>query len=290
MVSVWINVNDGGESFGEESLMKTILVDDMILDLQLFEMKCADMPEFEIVGKFTDPLEAIAFAKDNVVDFAVLDIDMPGINGMELAQKLRDIRGDMVIVFATAHMQYAVDALKIKADYIIFKPFDRYDIEDVLERARLLKQRQKKKYYFQTFGLFDMRIHGVPVYFRSSKAKELLALCVYREGQPVTNYELIEKLWGDEFADNPERTGYRRLIKELTDTLKQYNSDEILIRERGSIRIRKDSVDSDYFEALAGDGEACVSFQGEFMKQYSWAEEAVYGLYERKRLVLAALH
>ena len=33
--------------------MKTILVDDMLLDLQLFELKCADMPDFEIVGKFT---------------------------------------------------------------------------------------------------------------------------------------------------------------------------------------------------------------------------------------------
>lgn len=269
--------------------MKTILVDDMMLDLQLFEMKCADLPEFEIVGKFTSPLEAVEFAKSNVVDFAVLDIDMPGINGMELAQRLRDIRGDMVIVFATAHMEYAVDALKIKADYIIFKPFDRYDIEDVLERAKLLRQRQKKKYYFQTFGLFDLRIHGVPVYFRSSKAKELLALCVYRDGQAVSNYELIEKLWGDDFADNPERTGYRRLIKELTDTLKQYDAEEILIRKRGSIRIRKDIVDSDYFDALLGDAEVCLSFQGEFMKQYSWAEEAVFGLYERKRVVLAGL-
>ena len=125
--------------------MKTILVDDMILDLQLFELKCADLSEFEIVGKFTDPNEAVEYARFNLVDFAVLDIDMPCMNGMELAQQLREIRGDMIIVFATAHMQYAVDAMKMKADYIIFKPFDRYDIEDVLERAKLLKQRQKKK-------------------------------------------------------------------------------------------------------------------------------------------------
>ena len=143
--------------------MKTILVDDMILDLQLFELKCADLSEFEIVGKFTDPNEAVEYARFNLVDFAVLDIDMPCMNGMELAQQLREIRGDMIIVFATAHMQYAVDAMKMKADYIIFKPFDRYDIEDVLERAKLLKQRQKKKYYFHTFGLFDVRIQGDPV-------------------------------------------------------------------------------------------------------------------------------
>ena len=123
--------------------MKTILVDDMILDLQLFELKCADMPEFEIVGKFTDPLAAIAYASENTVDFAVLDIDMPGMSGIELARELRAIRSDIIIVFATAHTKFAVEALKMKADYMIFKPFDREDIIDVLERAKLFRQRQK---------------------------------------------------------------------------------------------------------------------------------------------------
>ena len=62
--------------------MKTILVDDMLLDLQLFELKCADMPDFEIVGKFTDPNAAIEYAAGHVVDFALLDIDMPGMDGI----------------------------------------------------------------------------------------------------------------------------------------------------------------------------------------------------------------
>ena len=83
--------------------MKTILVDDMLLDLQLFEFKCADMPDFEIVGKFTDPNAAIEYASDHVVDFALLDIDMPSMNGIELAQELRCLRNDIIIiVFATA--------------------------------------------------------------------------------------------------------------------------------------------------------------------------------------------
>lgn len=64
--------------------MKTILVDDMLLDLQLFELKCADMPDFEIVGKFTDPNAAIEYAAGHVVDFALLDIDMPGMDGIHL--------------------------------------------------------------------------------------------------------------------------------------------------------------------------------------------------------------
>ena len=115
--------------------MKTILVDDMLLDLQLFELKCADMPDFEIVGKFTDPNAAIEYAAGHVVDFALLDIDMPGMDGIHLAQALRRLRSDIIIVFATAHPKFAVEALKMKADYIIFKPFDREDIADVMDRT-----------------------------------------------------------------------------------------------------------------------------------------------------------
>ena len=266
--------------------MRTILVDDMILDLQLFELKCADMPDFEIVGKFTDPMKAIAFAEHNVVDFAVLDIDMPGMSGMELARRLREIRSDIIIVFATAHPKFAVDALKMKADYVVFKPFDREDIVDVLERAKLFRQRQKKRYRFHTFGVFDMEVDGNPVRFRSNKAKELIALCVYYNGRPVSIHEMVAKLWGDDAADSPENTGYRRTIKELMDSLKGCGAEKIFLRERGNIRVRMDLAESDYQEFLKGNVEAALKFQGSFMEQYSWAEEAVYGLQERKSIML----
>ena len=135
----------------------------MLLDLQLFELKCADMPDFEIVGKFTDPNAAIEYAAGHVVDFALLDIDMPGMDGIHLAQALRRLRSDIIIVFATAHPKFAVEALKMKADYIIFKPFDREDIADVMERAKLLRRRQCKRIHFHTFGAFDMLVDGEPV-------------------------------------------------------------------------------------------------------------------------------
>ena len=175
----------------------------MLLDLQLFELKCADMPDFEIVGKFTDPNAAIEYAAGHVVDFALLDIDMPGMDGIHLAQALRRLRSDIIIVFATAHPKFAVEALKMKADYIIFKPFDREDIADVMERAKLLRRRQCKRIHFHTFGAFDMLVDGEPVHFRSGKAKELMALCVYRDGRPVSIHEIVENLWGE----NADGTG-----------------------------------------------------------------------------------
>lgn len=269
--------------------MKTILVDDMLLDMQLFELKCKDVPDFEIVGKFTNPFEAIAYAKENVVDFALLDIDMPGMNGMELAKELRQIRSDIIIVFVTAHTKFAVEALKMKADYIVFKPFDREDIVDVMERAKLFRQRQKKRFYFHTFGAFDMLIDGKTVKFQSAKAKALMALCLYRLGRPVTIYEMVENLWGEEAADAPEKTGYRRTIKELNDTLKDYGAEKIFIRERGCVRLDLELCDSDYQALLRGDRDAACHFQGSFMEQYSWAEAGVHGLEERKQVILSTL-
>ena len=52
------------------------------------------------------------------------------------------------------------------------------------------------------------------MHFRSGKAKELMALCVYRDGRPVSIHEIVENLWGE----NADGTGYRRTIKELADT------------------------------------------------------------------------
>ena len=268
--------------------MKTILVDDMLLDLQLFELKCADMPDFEIVGKFTNPDQAIAYAAGHVVDFALLDIDMPGMNGMELAQRLRQIRRDIIIVFATAHPKFAVDALRMKADYMIFKPFDREDIADVMERAKLLRRRQNKRFFFRTFGAFDMLVDGEPVRFRSAKAKELMALCLYRQGCPASIHEIVECMWGEETA-GVDSTGYRRTIKELTDTLRDYAAEELLLRARGSLQLRLELVDSDYQRFLDGDPDAICQFQGSFLRQYSWAEPMVYTLLEKKQLMLARL-
>jgi two-component SAPR family response regulator len=262
--------------------MKTILVDDMELDMRLLEMKCAGMPDFEIVGRFTDPAAALAFAGETQVDFAMLDIDMPGMNGIDLAMHLREIRGDVIIVFITAHSRFAVEAFRMKADYMVFKLFDREDIRDVLERAKLLQSRQKKRVCFHTFGSFEMLIDGKPVRFQSAKAKELMALCVYHEGRPVSIYAIVEALCEGSENKTAANTGYRRTIKELTDTLKKCGAAEIFVRERGSCRIRRELVSCDFYDFWSGDTEAVARFDGRFMSDYAWAEPAIYRMFEKK--------
>ena len=120
---------------------------------------------------------------------------------------------------------------------------------------------------------------------RSGKAKELMALCVYQNGRPVSIHEIVENLWGE----NGDGAGYRRTIKELADTLRDYGAEEMFLRSRGSLRVRMDLADSDYQDFMGGDEDAICQFQGEFMQQYSWAEPMVYTLQEKKELMLARM-
>ena len=249
--------------------MRVILVDDEPLSLELFKIECGNMPGFDVVGFFDNPLDALDFAQKNPVDFALLDIDMPEMTGIELARKLRSVRPGMIVIFVTAHPEYAADAIHAKADFVVFKPYEREDIIDALERARLLSERQKKRVRFRTFGHFDMFVDGRLVNFKSAKAKELLALCVSRMGGEVTIYEMVDVLWS---GTGDQGLGYRTTIKALNDTLKEVDADGILRRKRSVLSLNTDEFDCDLLDFKAGKASAMNAFHGEFMQQYLWAQ------------------
>jgi hypothetical protein len=59
----------------------------------------------------------------------------------------------------------------MKADYYVFKPYTKEDVEDVLVRARLLSKRLEKPVFIRTFGNFEVFVDEKPVYFKSAKRK-----------------------------------------------------------------------------------------------------------------------
>ena len=260
--------------------MKVILVDDEPLSLDLFKIECGNMPGFDVVGFFENAADALAYAGENPVDFALLDIDMPEMNGIELARRLRRVRPDMVIIFVTAHPEYSAEAIQAKADFVVFKPYERDDIIDALERARLLSERQRKRIRFRTFGHFDMFVDGRLVNFKSSKAKELLALCVSRMGGEVTIYEMVDTLWAD---TGDQGLGYRTTIKALNDALKDVDAEHILCRKRSILHLDMREIDCDLLDFYAGKAEAVNAYHGEFMQQYAWAKAIAQSLDDEKR-------
>ena len=254
--------------------MKMMLVDDNLIELRLFEMECSDLPDFEVVASFSKPLEALEYVRDHRIDIALLDIDMPQMDGFELASSIREIRKETIIIFVTAHMDFAGRAMQMKADYIIFKPYNRNDVLDVLRRARLMKPQLEKRIKAHMFGKFDLYVDGERVNFKTKKAKELAALCICQRGGAVSTYEIIEKLWvGTTGQRASETSGYRKAIKALVETLREYHIEHIFERKYGSCRIAPEEIECDFYQLLDYDRSAAKAYGGTFLPEYFWSSE-----------------
>ena len=148
--------------------------------------------------------------------------------------------------------------------------------EDTLLGGTTLTNPQRtggEKLCVRCFGNFDVFFHDRPLVFRRSKTKELLAYLVDREGAACTAEEIINALW-EESAEVKNLKSYLRVLtKDLRDTLASVGMEAALIREHDQWAIRKKLLDCDYYRLLEGDVEAASDYHGEYMNQYSWAEQ-----------------
>ena len=95
--------------------------------------------------------------------------------------------------------------------------------------------------------------------------------------------ELISVLWGD-YADSARYgASLRNLIVDIKHSLAELEIQQFFIAEYNNFRINPEAIKCDYYDFLAGDSNAVKNFAGEFMSQYTWAEEAA-GFLERKIL------
>jgi two-component system LytT family response regulator len=101
--------------------MNCIIVDDEPLAREAIELLTKDISSLNLTGTFNNAASAAQFMDQNVVDLIFLDIQMPGINGIEFAKM---ISKRTLIIFTTAYSEYALDSYEVDAiDYLI-KPVD----------------------------------------------------------------------------------------------------------------------------------------------------------------------
>lgn len=260
--------------------MRVMLVDDLPEAMEQFKDACADLEDIEVVGEFTDGMEAITFAQQTTVDVAILDIEMPVINGLEVGLKLKEIHPGMVLIYITGYSKYVIDTLKAKADYVVMKPYLSEDVEEALDRARLLTRRQKPNVQIRMFGRFQVFAGKVPVSFRNAKSKELLALCIDHRGSRVTMEEAIDKLWPERVYDEKVKRLYRKAVGALQETLEEYGIEDIFSNSRGGCQVTMDRVVSDLTECLADRQRNRFLLQEPYLYEYSWAEGAFELYYE----------
>lgn len=114
--------------------MRVILVDDEKTALDELEYYLCKRDDIEVVASFTNPVQAIEEAKKLKYDAAFLDIDMPVLNGLNVAIELMESNKGMGIVFVTAFNHYAVKAFELCAVDYVLKPIDRNRLEKAVEK------------------------------------------------------------------------------------------------------------------------------------------------------------
>ena len=248
--------------------MIVIAVDDERFALENLAESIGQASSNAQIHRFRYPEDALDFAKTSHVDVAFLDVEMTGMNGVELAERLKLYHPDINIIFSTGYGHYRDAAFDLHASGYLTKPITPEKVKKELDDLRR-PVRNPKRIRIRAFGNFEVYLDGNPISFKYSKTKEMLAYLVDRKGTLCTNSEIMAILFED---DNGHESYFRSLRKDLTDILEAAGCSEILSQQRGRIGIVPELVDCDYFNWYNGNRSVGNTYQGEYMTQYSWSE------------------
>ena len=202
------------------------------------------------------------------------DIELPGMNGLDLAVRIKQIAPMAKIIFVTGYSQYALEAYQQHINGYVLKPIDAEQIRQELKYLMEPYRQEPGKMQVRCFGYFEIYWQGKPVSFGRKQTKELLAFLIDRNSI-CTSEEISDALWEGDTDIKACKTRLRSLLHDLKETLTEIGVKNLVIRRRGTIGIDATCVDCDYYRFLKGDIQATNAFQGEYMKQYSWAESTL---------------
>lgn len=258
---------------------KIICVDDEPLVLKLNVTLCGQLRQKPEAEGFASAEEALAYFDTETADIAILDINIPDMDGLMLAARIKEKSPDTAILFLTGYSQYAMEAIRLHASGYLMKPVSLERLQEEVDyiegsmkgvspkKAAL----SKKNIQVRTFGEFDVFVDGEPVHFKRSKSKELLAYLVDRQGAGINRRMAYAILWENGEYSRSAQKQLDVMIRSLKNTLDEYGIGEIFELSKGELRIRPKSFSCDLYSFLDGDIDAVNSYKGEYMSSYSWA-------------------
>lgn len=256
--------------------MNVIVVDDEKYSLKDLLETVQEAISDASIESFDNPDSAKEWAKNNRVDIAFLDIEMPGQDGISLAKEIQNFNPKTNIIFVTGYSNYALDAFSVHAADYIMKPITPKKIHVALENLRTpIKTVTDRGLRIQTFGNFEVFYNGTPLSFPRKKAKELLAYLIHKKGTGCTAKEAASVL----FEDKPYNLSIQKQMQTVLSTLKKVlqgvGADDILIKKYNNVSIDINKVNCDYYDFLNEDPAAINQYTGEYMANYGWAEFTV---------------
>lgn len=121
--------------------LKTIIIDDEPIALEKLRKYVEKISFLELAGAFGSGFDAIDFLQANKADLIITDINMPDLSGMEL---IRSLPNPPMVIFITAHPQYAVESYRVSATDYLLKPYDFADFSRSVTKARELSESRQQ--------------------------------------------------------------------------------------------------------------------------------------------------
>ncbi|MGE5704911.1 MAG: response regulator [Clostridia bacterium] len=186
--------------------MKAILIDDERLALLYLERQLSGIEGMQIVGTFEDPFIGKRAIETSDVDLVFLDIQIPQLSGMELAEQLMESKPGLHIVFVTGYDDYAIRAFELNALDYILKPVRRERLLNTIQRirsdqeasVRIIQQTETLQVkLFQQVTVSDGEGHPLMFRWRTTKVQQLFLYLIHNRGLIVHKTAIIDLLWSD---------------------------------------------------------------------------------------------
>lgn len=258
--------------------MNVIYVDDELPAIDNFRLTTANFQDITELNTFQSGEKALEFVKNNTVDVAFLDMEMPGIHGLELAKALKEHDSRIRIIFVTAYSKYALDAWSVDAIGYLMKPYTSSELRKELNKC-VYKPLPSHRVSIETIPSFNIIVDGEPLHISSAKSREMLALLVDSGERGFTTSECIACLWPDREADASTQSLCRMTWKRLVSALESAGIGDIIERSENRRYLKTKQVDCDIYRILSGDKEVARKYNGSYLQEYAWAEERNAQLY-----------
>ncbi|MGE7696762.1 response regulator [Lysinibacillus sp. NPDC094177] len=188
-------------------MIRVIVMDDEPLALINMEKKLKEFSSIEVIKSFTTAKDLLTEGPSLDFQVAFLDVEMPGLNGLEIARLLKEWNKNIFIVFVTAYRDYAVQAFEIHSIDYLLKPISKARLETTINRIQELlllenkstpiQIRNKPALTIQCFRGFVVLHNNKAIHWRTLKTKELFAFLFSNLNNHVPRDTIIDALWAD---------------------------------------------------------------------------------------------
>ncbi len=224
--------------------MRAMIVDDERLIVEHMD-RLLSGAGIEVLGGYTNPFEALRSAREMQPDVVFLDIEMPELSGLEIAERLYADDTEIEIIFVTAFDHYALDAFRVNALDYLLKPVLEEDLNRSLERIRKRRHAHaakdrtaggNRRLSASLFGKFNVYLDGEPVRWVTAKCAELFAYMLLQGDKEASKWQLFEALWNEKDSEKAD-INLRSTVSRINKTLRDLNAGIALVSVRNGYRL-----------------------------------------------------